>query len=85
MLNRSEDVLAAFEKQRRFIKRFQADRSATERLADWTKLQQASFQILMASPDGYRHFFRRNMESRRTEVINGQWRPVSPARRAQQP
>lgn len=85
MLNGREDILAAFEKRRRFIGSFQADRSATQRLADWTHLQQASFQILMSSPDGYRHFVRRNMESRRTEVIDGQWRPVSPARRAQQP
>ncbi len=85
MPNEREDLRAAFEKRRRFIERLQANRSAAHRLADWTKLQQASFHILMASPEGYRHFLRRNMESRRTEVINGQWRPVSSARRAQQP
>jgi hypothetical protein len=40
--------------------------------------------LLQTSPDGLQHFLRRNFRSRRAEVIHGEWRPVSPDRRADQ-
>jgi hypothetical protein len=65
--------------------RLQRMRSVEQRLADFAALQEASFRVLCASPEGYRHFLRRNLTSRRVEVIDGKWRPVSAARRAQLP
>ena len=69
----------------RHMRRVRENRSPGERLADFVKLQQASFRVLRKSPRGYRHFLRRNLVARRAEVIDGVWRPVSAARRAQQP
>ena len=70
--------------RRRYQWRVLADRSADARLADFARLQQRSFRVLQASPRGYRHFLKRNLSARRVEVIDGVWRPVSPARGAQQ-
>jgi hypothetical protein len=67
------------------MRRVGSNRSASERLADFAKLQQASFRVLSQSPRGFQEFLRRNMASRRAEVIDGVWRPVSPARCSQQP
>lgn len=60
-------------------------RSAEQRLGQFAKLQQASFEVLIASPSGYKNFLRRNLLSRRVEVVDGEYRPVSSARRTQQP
>ena len=81
----SESIRVATDIRLRWKRRVRENRSAGERLADFAKLQQASFRVLRESPQGYRHFLHRNLASRRTEVIDGVWRPVSPARRSQQP
>lgn len=81
----SESIQATLEIRMRYMRHVHENRTAGERLAEFAKLQQASFRVLCQSPRGYQHFLRRNMASRRAEVIDGVWRPVSPARRAQQP
>jgi hypothetical protein len=68
----------------RYVRRVRENRSAGDRLAEFKKLQQASFRVLRASPRGYQHFLERNLHSRRVEVIDGEWRPVASARRSQQ-
>lgn len=64
--------------------RLRESQSVGERLAVFSQLQQRSFRVLQSSPRGYRHFLARNFRLRSVEEINGEWRPVSPARRAQQ-
>ena len=81
----SESIQAAIDIRTRYRRRLRQSRTAGERLAEFAKLQQASFRVLCQSPRGFQHFIRRNMASRRAEVIDGVWRPVSPARLAQQP
>jgi len=61
------------------------ERSAEQRLRQFAKLQQASFEVLIASPVGFQNFLRRNLLSRRVKVVDGEYRPVSFTRRAQQP
>ncbi len=80
-----ESIHAAIGLRTRYLRHLCQQRTADQRLADFAKLQQASFRVLRESPRGYQHFLRRNLSSRRAEVIDGEWRPVSPARRAQQP
>lgn len=84
MLTDGDTIGAAILARSRYQRRLCENRSASERLADFAKLQEASFRLLRASPRGYRHFLKRNLNSRRVEVIDGVWRPVSPARRSQQ-
>ena len=69
----------------RFAHHMRGARSAEQRLGQFAKLQQASFDVLIASPAGYRNFLRRNHHSRRVEVVDGEYQPVSSARRTQQP
>jgi len=80
----SESIRAAIDIRTRYMRRVRENRSADDRLADFAKLQQASLSVLLASPRGYRHFLERNLHCRRVEVINGEWKPVSPARRSRQ-
>jgi len=80
-----ESIDRAIDIRTRYLRQICAKRTAGERLAELAKLQQVSFRVLRESPSGYQHFLRRNMASRRAEVIDGVWRPVSPARRAQHP
>ena len=69
----------------KFMRRMQDARSVDQRLDQFAKLQQVSFDLLLASPEGYQNFLRRNLHSRRVEVVDGEYQPISPARRAQQP
>jgi hypothetical protein len=85
MTTEKDDMDAAINLRNRFQRRLNEQRSPSERLADLARLQQASFRLLSESPHGYEHFLRRNLESRRVEVVDGVWRPVCPARRAQLP
>ncbi len=59
--------------------------SAEQRLEQFEKLQLASFEVLIASQVGYQNFLRRNYLARRIEVVDGEYQPVSSARRSQQP
>ena len=79
-----EDVSSAIERRTRFARRIRSSESPEERLARFIQLQRKSFELLRASPDGFQHFLRRNLQSRRVEVIHGEWRPVSPDRRPRQ-
>ncbi len=85
MATDSDSIHVAIDIRTRYMRHLRENRTADQRLADFAKLQQASFRVLRESPRGYQHFLRRNLNSRRAEVIDGVWRPVSPARRAQQP
>jgi len=85
MATEHESIKAAIDARNRFQRRRSEQQTPGERLAELARLQQASFRLLRESPQGYEHFLRRNLESRRVEVIDGVWRPVSPARRAQLP
>jgi hypothetical protein len=78
-----DDIASAMETRRRFARRLRGGESPEERLARFVELQRASFALLQASPDGLASFLRRNFRSRRAEVIDGEWRPVSPERRVE--
>ena len=78
----SEHLNQMLEARRRFMRRMRQNQSVSERLARFAELQQAWSALLQSSPDGYQHFIRRNMASRRVEVVDGEWKPVSPDRRA---
>ncbi len=80
-----EEIQTAIERRQRCAKRMHGNRTPGERLEAFVRLQQASFHVLQSSPDGYRHFLRRNFHARRAEIIDGQWKPVALARRAQLP
>ena len=69
-----EDALA--KRGRQLRARLQYD-SPEERIERFRALQQASFAVLQSSPHGYQHFLRRNYHLRRSEVVDGQWQPVS--------
>jgi len=80
----AEDIRQALERRSRYRRRIHAERTVEERFACFVALQRASFRALLTSPEGYRRFLQRNYSSRRVEVIDGKWRPVSAARCAQQ-
>jgi hypothetical protein len=84
LLMDNETIAAAIGNRRRYQRRVLAGRPVGERMAEFAKLQRGSFHVLQASPRGYGHFLRRNLHARRVEVMDGVWKPVSPARRAQQ-
>ncbi len=65
----------------RYAKHMHGARSSEQCLERFTKLQQASFEVLVASPTGYQNFLRRNFRSRRVKVVDGKYQPVSSARR----
>ena len=53
------------------------DESGEQRLERFVRLQQAAFELLRSSPEGYQHFLKRNMRLRRIQVIDGKWKPVA--------
>jgi hypothetical protein len=85
MATDGDSIDRAIDIRTRYQRQMWENRTADERLAEMAKLQQVSFRVLRESPSGYQHFLRRNMASRRAEVIDGVWRPVSPARLALHP
>lgn len=85
MATDGDSIERAIDVRTRYLRQMCENRTAEERLAEMAKLQQVSFRVLRESPSGYQHFLRRNMASRRAEVIDGVWRPVSLARRALHP
>ncbi len=78
-------ISQAIRRRSEYARRVGDARTPGQRLADFARIQQVAFSILRASPNGYHHFVRRNYRARRVEVINGQFRPVLPDRRTQQP
>lgn len=74
-------IASAIETRDRLLRRLRSRESPEERLARFCQLQRRMFEVLRASPEGFRHFFRRNLEDRRAEVMDGEWRPVSRDRR----
>lgn len=75
------DFTAASRLRSQVQQRLRGQETAEERLKRFAQLQQSSFEPLRSSPAGLEHFLRRNMASRRVEVIDGRWRPVSADRR----
>lgn len=80
-----ETIQQALAARLRLMRQLQQQRTAAQRLADFARLQQTSFRVLCASPEGYQHFLRRNLTSRRAQVTDGKWSPVSAARCTQLP
>ena len=68
-------------KRDRYLRASMKHESPQDRIERFRALQQFSFDLLRSSPHGYQHFLRRNYYSRRSEVVNGQWQPVSIDRR----
>lgn len=85
MINDRTSISTAINIRSRYMRRLSERRSAGDRLSDFAKLQEVSFRVLRESPCGYRHFLSRNLRSRRVEVIDGQWQPVSSARPKREP
>lgn len=79
-----DEISLAIEARTRFARRLRSRESPEERLARFSQLQRELFDLLRASPDGFQHFFRRNLQARRVEVVHGEWRPVSRDRRFDQ-
>ncbi len=75
------DISGMLDRRRERQRRISRDESAESRLARFIQLQTASFELLRSSPEGYREFHRRNHKSRRVEVVDGVWHPVSVDRR----
>ena len=75
------DIELANQLQSRLQRRLRDQETAEERWERFVRLQALSFDLLRSSPDGWEHFLRRNMASRRVEVIDGKWQPVSADRR----
>lgn len=82
MSEENRDLYEQAQRRAKYVARRRAGQTPAERLALLAGLQAASFRLLRSSPQGYEHFLRRNFHSRRAEVIDGQWRPVSPDRSA---
>ena len=57
------------------------DETPEQRMSRFAILQTESFEILSSSPAGLRNFHSRNHRSRRVEVVDGVWHPVSVDRR----
>ena len=75
------DIDLANQVQSRLQRRLRDQETVDERWERFGQLQELSFDLLRSSPDGWDHFLRRNMASRRVEVIDGKWQPVSADRR----
>jgi hypothetical protein len=78
----NSQIARAQELQLRARQRMFRDESPGQRLVRFNELQKRCFEVLRSSPDGFRHFLQRNYRARRTEVIDGRWRPVSADRDA---
>jgi hypothetical protein len=77
----NEEIAAAIEARNRFMNRLRSAESPEERMVRFYRLQARAMEVLLSSPEGYQHFLRRNFHARRAEVVDGEWRPVSPDRR----
>ena len=75
-----DDISSAIETRTQFERELRSGESPDQRFARFVQLQRTSFQLLQDSPAGFQHFLRRNFQSRRAEMTNGKWRPVSPDR-----
>jgi len=75
------DIAGMLDLRRQQQRRISRDESVEERFCRFIKLQTASFELLCSSPEGLRNFLRRNHKSRRVEVVDGIWHPVSVDRR----
>jgi hypothetical protein len=82
MSEKSSDISIAIQARSNAQHHLWEHETAEQRLVRFGRLQQASLKLLRSSPEGLRHFLRRNMTSRRVEVINGMWRPISAHRGA---
>lgn len=76
------DEGAALAARDKALRQANAIRSPEERLAVMAVLQREAFELLTASPRGLQHFMQRNCRDRQARVTDGEWTPVSPARRA---
>ncbi len=79
-MNDQIDIEQMIDVQKKHQRIRQCAETAEERMERFAELQDASFELLRSSPEGFAAFHRRNYKSRRAEVINGVWQPVSPDR-----
>lgn len=52
----------------RFLRHSRQNQSPAERMADMMRLQEATWNLLRQSPEGYAHFIRRNFKARAITV-----------------
>lgn len=74
MEENNELVQAALATRDRFLRKLRERETPEQRLERFRELQNAAWEILRSSPEGYQAFLRRNYRKRRVEVINGEWR-----------
>ena len=77
----ASDIATALQWRARAAQRLRGQETGEQRLLRLARLQSAAFALLRTSPDGFEHFLRRNLASRRVKVIDGKWRAVSADRR----
>jgi hypothetical protein len=56
---------------------FTADDTPAKRLERLAEIQIASMAILKGNPAAYQAFLKRNYAARRTEFVDGTWKPVA--------
>ena len=71
------DIAKAMHARETLQRHLKSDESGEQRLERFVRLQQAAFELLRSSPEGYQHFLKRNTRSRRVQVIDGKWIPLA--------
>lgn len=77
MTTRNDDIASALAVRDRWRRRLASGETPEQRLMRLSDLHRSAVELLRSSPESWQHFLRRNFKSRRVEVIDGQWRPVS--------
>lgn len=80
MTTGEREIALAIEIRRRRQQHSTSAESVEERFVRFIQLQTASFDLLRKSPEGFQNLLRRNHKSRRVEVVDGVWQPVSAER-----
>jgi dipeptidase len=71
------DITQMLKRREELQRRKDLQASPEEQMEQLAAIQSATLELLRSSPEGYQHFLRRNYKSRRAEVIDGTWCPVS--------
>jgi hypothetical protein len=63
-----DDISQQFGRRNRLRAHLALQKTPQERMADMAKLQEAMWETLRKSPEGYAHFLRRNFKARAIKV-----------------
>jgi len=63
--NEPDDIASRLRARDRFRKKLSSLKTPEQRMAEMSRLQQAMWETLRRSPEGYSHFIRRNFKARR--------------------